>query len=155
MLRFSDQIRRAFIDTVQSGVIDLPEADLLALPIRLRDLEGPGEERDTLWRLLISRFNAGPRGPWSAVVLEAMRPDLTAAIVSIPAMPPVISRSDIAQQLIAELLTAAGDAPPEPARWTPHRLMSRATTAVYRWLANELRVLGGVSPELPTPDTAN
>ena len=152
MLRFSDQIHRAFIDTVQSGVLDVPEADLLALPIRLRNLECPGEERDTLWRLLVGRFQAGPRGPWSAVVLEAMRPDLAAAIASIPAMPPAISRNDIAQQLIAELLAAAGDAPAEPARWIPHRLMSRATTAVYRWLADEVPGLGGEPPELPAPD---
>jgi DNA-directed RNA polymerase specialized sigma24 family protein len=69
-------------------------------------------------------------------------------------MPPAISRADIAQQLIAELLAAAGDTPAEPARWTPHRLMSRATTAVYRWLANEVRGLGGFPPEPSAQDAA-
>ena len=152
MQRFSDQIRDAFTETVQSGVIDLPKDELLALPIRLRDLEGPGEERDTLWQFLLCRFQAGPRGAWASVVLEAMRPDLIASITSVPAMLPAISTSDIAQQLTAELLTAADDAPADPARWTPHRLMSRATSAVYRWLADEVRGRGGVWPEVPAPD---
>ncbi|MGH7489035.1 MAG: RNA polymerase sigma factor, partial [bacterium] len=123
--------------------------DMLALPIRLRNLESPGEERDMLWQFLLGRFQAGPRRPWASVLIEAMRPDLAVAIASMPAMPPAISRDDIAQQIMAELLTAAGDAPAEPARWTPHRLMSRATSAVYRWLASEVRSLGGIAPELP------
>ena len=154
MLRFSDQIHHAFIDTVQSGVLDLPEADMLVLPTRLRNLESPGEERDMLWQFLLGRFHAGPRGPWASVLLEAMRPDLTIAIASVPALPPAVSGDDIAQQLVAELLTAAGDAPAEPARWTPHRLMSRATSAVYRWLASEARGLGDGPPELPDSDAA-
>src|SRR5260370_1738706 len=68
-----------------------------------------------------------------------MRPDLPAAVAVVPAFPPVVTQEDFAQQLMANLLTAALDGPVAPARWMPNRLISRAALKTQRWLAREIR----------------
>ena len=133
-MQFTEQIQRAFEETVRSRV--LLGAD--KLPERLRDYSAPGYELDTLWAYLLRHFQDGPRQPWATVLLEAMRPDLAAAVAVVPVIPPVVTREDFAQQLMVNLLTAALDPPVEPARWTPNRLISRAGLSTQRWLAREI-----------------
>lgn len=134
MMRFTDQIQKAFAETVRSGILpgvkDLPE--------RLRDFAAPGPELDKLWTDLLRHFQDGPRQHWATVLLEAMRVDLAAAVAVVPAFPPVVTHEDFAQQLMANLLAAALDVPVEPARWTPNRLISRAGLKTQRWLAREI-----------------
>jgi hypothetical protein len=134
-MQFTEQIQRAFKETVRSGA--LSGAD--KLPERLRDYLAPGRELDSLWGDLLRHFQEGPRQPWATVLLEAMRPDLAAAVAVVPVLPPIVTREDFAQQLMANLLTAALDPPVEPARWTPNRLISRAGLSTQRWLAREIR----------------
>jgi hypothetical protein len=135
MMRFTDQIQRAFAETVRSGI--LPDVDYL--PERLRDFSLKGPELDALWTELLRHFQDGPRQPWATVLLEAMRPDLAVAVAVVPAFPPAITREEVAQQLIADLLKAALDSPADPARWTPNRLISRAAQTTQRWLGREIR----------------
>jgi hypothetical protein len=137
MMRFVDQIHQAFRDTVRSG--SLPTAQ--DLPVRLRDLATPPEERDQMWNDVLQAYIAGPRHQWATIVLEAMCPDIAVAVAKIPAIPPAITREEVAQQLITELLIAALDGPTQPARWSPNRLLSNATKLTYRWLAREIRSL--------------
>ena len=134
MMQFTEQIRRAFEETVLSRVL----TGVDTLPERLRDYLAPGCELDALWTDLLRHFQEGPRQPWATVLLEAMRPDLAAATVAVPSFPPVVTREDFAQQLMVNLLTAALDPPVEPARWTPNRLISRAGLSTQRWLAREI-----------------
>lgn len=137
MMRFIDQIHQAFRDTVRSGSL----ATAQDLPARLRDLATPPEERDQIWNDVLQAYIAGPRHQWATIVLEAMCPDIAVAVAKIPAIPPAITREEVAQQLITELLIAALDGPTQPARWSPNRLLSNATKLTYRWLAREIRSL--------------
>jgi hypothetical protein len=137
MMRFVDQIHQAFRDTVRSGSL----ATAQDLPARLRDLATPPEERDQIWNDVLHAYIAGPRRQWATIVLEAMCPDIAVTVVKIPAIPPAITRDEVAQQLITELLIAALDGPTQPARWSPNRLLSNATKLTYRWLAREIRSL--------------
>jgi len=70
-----------------------------------------------------------------------MRPDLAATVVAVPAVPPAITREELAQHLITEVLTVATEGPTFPARWTPNRLISRAARETDRWFLRELRAL--------------
>ena len=135
MMQFTEQIQRAFAETVRSGV--LPDID--RLPDRLRDFTSEGPVLDTLWADLLHGYQDGPRQAWATVLLEAMRPDLAEAVAIVPAFPPVVTREDYAQQLMANLLTAALVGPAEQARWTPNRLISHASRDTQRWLAREIR----------------
>jgi len=137
MMRFIDQIHQAFRDTVRSGSL----ATAQDLPARLRDLATPPEERDQIWNDVLQAYIAGPRHQWATIVLEAMCPDIAVTVAKIPAIPPAITREEVAQQLITELLIAALDGPTQPARWSPNRLLSNATKLTYRWLAREIRSL--------------
>lgn len=96
--------------------------------MRLRDFNAPEPERDELWTQLINHYTAGPRQAWPAALLQVMGVDLLAALGALPAIPPTMTRVDIAQQLVTEVLAAALDGPTTPARWTWHRLITRATT---------------------------
>jgi len=136
-MRFIDQIHQAFRDTVRSGSL----ATAQDLPARLRDLATPPEERDQIWNDVLQAYIAGPRHQWATIVLEAMCPDIAVTVAKIPAIPPAITREEVAQQLITELLIAALDGPTQPARWSPNRLLSNATKLTYRWLAREIRSL--------------
>ena len=124
MLRLSDQIHRAYQAALSSGSIDGAES----LVVRLRDFNAPEPERDQLWSQLIDNYIAGPRQGWAAALLEVMGVDLLAALGALPAIPPTMTRVDIGQELVAEVLAAALDGPTTPARWTRHRLITRATT---------------------------
>jgi len=137
MMRFIDQIHQAFRDSVRSGSL----ATAQDLPARLRDLATPPEERDQIWNDVLQAYIAGPRHQWATIVLEAMCPDIAVTVAKIPAIPPAITREEVAQQLITELLIAALDGPTQPARWSPNRLLSNATKLTYRWLAREIRSL--------------
>jgi hypothetical protein len=137
MMRFIDQIHQAFRDTVRSGSL----ATAQDLPARLRDLATSPEERDQLWNDVLQAYIAGPRHQWATIVLEAMCPDIAVTVAKIPAIPPAITREEVAQQLITELLIAALDGPTQPGRWSPNRLLSNATKLTYRWLAREIRSL--------------
>jgi len=136
-MRFVDQIHQAFRDAVRSGSL----ATAQDLPARLRDLATPPEERDQIWNDVLQAYIAGPRHQWATIVLEAMCPDIAVTVAKIPAIPPAITREEVAQQLITELLIAALDGPTQPARWSPNRLLSNATKLTYRWLTREIRSL--------------
>ena len=119
---------------------------------RLRNFDVSPEESDAIWAELINRYLQGPRADWALVVLEVMRVDLLELLGSLKPLPPTFTREDIAQQLIVELLSAALDGPADPARWTRHRLVTRATTAVQRMLSAELK-RGSHLPIVPSdPD---
>jgi len=148
MIRLSDQIHRAYQAALSSGSIDGAES----LVVRLRDFNAPEQERDELWTQLIDHYIAGPRQAWAAALLEVMRVDLLAALGALPAMPPTITRDDIAQQLATEVLATALEGPTNPARWTSHRLITRATTSVQRLLVDELRSASVESELPPRPD---
>jgi len=137
MMRFVDQIHQAFQETIRSGSLIGVED----LPGRLKDLAAPPDERDRLWSYLLNAYVEGPRRPWATIILESMCPDIAVTVATIPAMPPAITHDEVSQQLITELLAAALEGPVEPARWSPNRLLSRSTTATYRWLAKEIRSL--------------
>ncbi len=148
MLRLSDQIHRAYQAALSSGSIDGAEP----LVVRLRDFNAPEHARDELWAQLIGHYIAGPRQAWAAALLEVMRVDLLAALGALPAMPPAITRDDIAQQLATDMLATALEGPTNPARWTPHRLITRATTSVQRLLVDELHSATDGSEVPPQPD---
>ena len=148
MLRLSDQIHRAYQSALSSGSIDGAES----LVVRLRDFNAPEQERDELWTQLIDHYIARPRQAWAAALLEVMRVDLIAALGALPAVPPAITRDDIAQQLVTEVLAAALEGPTTPARWTRHRLITRATTSVQRLLVDELRSATDEAELPPQPD---
>jgi len=135
MMQFTDQIQRAFAETVRSGHL----SEVRDLPARLRDFTCDGFTLDLLWSDLLRCYRDGPRQAWATVLLEAMRPDLAGAVAVVPAFPPVVTREDYAQQLMTNLLAAALDDPVDPARWTPNRLISRAGLDTQRWLAREIR----------------
>jgi hypothetical protein len=97
-------------------------------------------------------YTSGPRQAWAAALLEVMRVDLLAALGALPAMPPAITRDDIAKQFVTDLLGAALDGPTTPARWTRHRLITRATTSAQRVLVDELRSATDESELPPQPD---
>ena len=148
MLRLSDQIHRAFQAALSSRSIDSAES----LVARLRDFNAPEQERDELWTQLIDHYTSGSRQAWAAALLEVMRVDLLAALGALPAMPPAMTRDDIAQQLVTEVLAAALDGPTTPARWTRHRLVTRATTSIQRLLVDELRSATDEAELPPQPD---
>jgi hypothetical protein len=77
-----------------------------------------------------------------------MRVDLLAALGALPA----ITRDDIAQQLATEVLATALEGPTNPARWTRHRLITRAPTSVQQLLVDELRSATDESEPPPQPD---
>src|SRR5919201_659043 len=124
MLRFSDQIHTAYLDALNARSL----AGASAILATLRDFNAPPEHHDAAWTALLTAYAMGPRAAWATAILEAMRIDLVVAIATLPALPPVIDQDDIAQALITEALAAALDGPTNPARWTRHRLISRATT---------------------------
>ena len=146
MLRLSDQIQRAA--ALSFGSIDGAES----LVVRLRDFSAPEQERDELWTQLIDHYTSGPRQAWAAALLEVMRVDLLAALGELPAIPPAITRVDIAQQLVTEVLAAALDGPTTPAHRTRQRLITRATTSVQRLLVDELRSTTDEAELPPQPD---
>src|SRR6266851_5313376 len=135
MIRLSDQIHRAYQSALSSGSIGGAES----LVVRLRDFNAPEQERDELWTQLIDHYIAGPRQAWAAALLEVMRVDLLVALGALPALPPAITRDDIAQQLATDVLATALEGPTNPARLTRDRLITRATTSVQRLLVDELR----------------
>src|SRR6202158_2808166 len=134
MIRLSAQILRAYQSALSSGSIGGAES----LVVRLRDFNAPEQERDELWTQLIDHYISGPRQAWAAALLEVMRVDLLVALGALPALPPAITRDDIAQQLATDVLAAALEGPTNPARWTPHRLITRATPSAPRPPACEL-----------------
>lgn len=148
MIRLSDQIHRAYQSALSSGSIGGAES----LVVRLRDFNAPEQERDELWTQLIDHYIAGPRQAWAAALLEVMRVDLLVALGALPALPPAITRDDIAQQLATDVLAAALEGTTNPARWTRHRLITRATTSVQRLLVDELRSATDESELPPRPD---
>ena len=151
MLRLSDQIHATFLEAADGDTLGSarPLLDCLC------DFNAAPEDHDAAWTELLARYAAGPRPTWALAVLEAMRLDLLAELASLPALPPVITRDDIAQQLVAETLSAALDGPPSPARWTRNRLLTRATTAVQRWLITEIQRLSErTDEEMPPADSS-
>src|SRR5258708_18836375 len=134
MMLFTEQIQIAFAEATRSGILP----GVANLPERLRDFEADGCELDRLWAELLQHYQRGPRQAWAAVLLEAMRPDLAAAVAAVPAFPPVITPEDFAQQLMTNVLLAALDNPADRARWTPNRLISRASQNTQKWLAREI-----------------
>jgi hypothetical protein len=67
-----------------------------------------------------------------------LAPSVIAAASAFRPLPPAILAEDIGQQLIAEVLAAAGSMPlPDPMRWAERRLMMRACWTVSRWLTDE------------------
>ncbi len=143
MLRLSDQIHATYLEVAARD--DLRHAQPLL--DCLRDFNAPPEDHDAAWTELLGRYVQGPRQLWAVAVLEAMRVDLLVVLVSLPALPPVITRDDMAQQLVTEILAAALEGPPNPARWARHRLLTRATTAVQRWQAAEIQRLSETSDD--------
>jgi len=141
MLRFVDQIHQAFAETVRSGQLRGFED----FPGLLRDLDLPPEERDRLWATALGGYVSGPRQPWAALVLKTTSPDLGIFIATLPPLPGSIRHEDVAHQFIAELLAAAAGGPTDPPRWSPNRILTRASTATYRCLARELRSLAKAS----------
>jgi hypothetical protein len=92
---------------------------------------------------VLDGYRTGPLQAWATVLLEAMRPDLAAVVVvAVPVVPPAITREELAQHLIVEVLAAASEGPSFQARWTSNRLISRAPRDTTRWFARELRALG-------------
>lgn len=144
MMRFVDQIHQAFRDTVRTGSL----VGVEDLPSRLRVWRASADTLDRMWAQVLHGYVQGPRAAWATIILEAMCPDLVAAIAAMPAMPPAITHDEVAQQLITELLAAALDGPTEPARWSPNRLLSTATRGTYRWLAREIRSLSHTTGDL-------
>jgi hypothetical protein len=148
MIRLSDQIHRAYRAALSSGSIGGAES----LVVRLRDLNAPEQEGDELWTELIDHYIAGPRQAWAAALLEVMRVDLVSALAALPALPPAITRDDIAQQLATDVLATALEGPTNPARLTRDRLITRATASVQRLLVDELRSATDESELPPRPD---
>src|SRR5260370_33717322 len=128
MLRVSDQLHRAYQSALSSGSIGRAES----LVVRLCDLNAPEQGRDELWTQLIDHYIAGPRQAWAAALLEVMRVDLLAALGALPAMPPAITRDDIAQQLATDVLATAPEGPTKPPRLTSDQLITRAATPVQQ-----------------------
>jgi hypothetical protein len=101
-----------------------------------------------MWSEVLRGYVEGPRQPWATVVLEAMCPDLVVTVAAFPALPPAITREEVAQQLITELLSAALDGAAVPARWSPNRMLSTATKRTCRWLARQIRSLSQSTGDL-------
>lgn len=133
MLRFEDQIHTAYLEALRTPGLK----DCVSVVDQLRNIKTRPEERDRLWTRVIDGYRAGPREPWAALILETIREGLIVAVLTVPFLPSSLSMSDLTQQMIAEVLKTALEGPSEPARWTPNRLLTRATGAVYDWLIEE------------------
>jgi len=113
--------------------------------------------RDQLWVAVIDSYRQGPVGFWGPMVLQAIVPTLLRKAARLRQQPDLCE--DINHQLIAAVLDAAAtERLPNPARWTPNRLATRAVTRTRRWIATESRsrcVYINELPELaaePDPD---
>lgn len=136
MLKLNDQIHHAFSATIRAGVLS-EETGIKHLPYRLGDPACGPDERDELWSRMLQGFADGPREAWGSVILERLGPALVAALGSVLLIPPSHDRDDVAQQLVAEVFEAASEGPTQPARWSPNRLITRATTVLHRWIESE------------------
>jgi hypothetical protein len=102
------------------------------------DVPAPPAILDGLWLAVIDSYRFGPRNFWGAVVLKMVAPTLLHKVRTLRYERDL--SEDVDQHLLSGVLHAAATAKlPDPARWTPHRLATRAVTQTRRWLAAEAR----------------
>ena len=103
---------------------------------------------DQLWPAVIDSYRVGPSPFWGAVVLKMVLPTLLDKVADLRYEPKLAD--DVDQQLISGVLHAAATGRlPDPARWTPNRLATRAVTRTGRWLEAETRARCLYLLELP------
>ena len=104
--------------------------------------------RDSLWMAVIDSYRVGPRPFWGAVVLKMVLPTLLDKLANLRYELELVE--DLDQDLISGVLRAAATGRlPDPARWTPNRLATRAVTRTGRWLEAETRARCLYLRELP------
>jgi len=107
--------------------------------VRTRDLFNGGRLRrgEALLSAVIAD-RAGPKTIWGPVLLDLLAPAILDRLQHLKARPPVIDPEDVRQQLIFELLQAAGTMPlPENPCYLRRALMARANQGVRRKLVSE------------------
>lgn len=167
MNSLSDSINRAFEEATSShGPWPLTDAarrhpvlrglatpDLVA---QAWDEAAPPAFRNSLWMAVIDSYRLGPRPFWGAVVLKMVAPTLLGRVAKLRYDQEL--GEDVGQQLISGVLHAAASGQlPDPARWTPNRLATRAVTQTKRWLVAETRsrclYLGDLSEPAAEPQS--
>ncbi len=102
-----------------------------------------GDPSALQWLDRIVRYRHDPTGGAADEIVLPLLPRLRTLAASYPALPRAVDREDVVQQLVLEVLVAAGHMrlPLDP-RWIPRRLCFRARTYVGRWLRAEARQAG-------------
>lgn len=129
---------------------ELSGSSALDLVLRMHGRASSPEVLDRLWIAVIDSYRRGPREFWGAVVLRTVAPTLLRTAAHIRHERDL--GDDTNHHLIAAVLeAAAAEELVSPARWTPHRLATRAVTRTRRWLAAERRSRGLYLADLPEP----
>ncbi len=166
MNSLSDSISRAFEEATSSDQLcrltDAAERHSVLSGLSASDLVDRATDaathvavRDRLWIAVIDSYRLGPRPFWGAVVLKMGAPTLVHKVAKLRYDRDL--GDDVDQQLISGVLHAAAtEKLPDPARWTPNRLATRAVTRTKRWLATEVRsrclYLGDIPEPAAEPD---
>ncbi len=159
MNSLSDSINHAFEEATSSyGPCPLTDAAnrhtvlswLSALDLVHQTTDAPAAPAvlDQLWPAVIDSYRVGPSPFWGAVVLKMVLPTLLDKVGVLRYELDLVE--DVDQQLFSGVLRAAATGRlPDPARWTPNRLATRAVTGTGRWLEAEARAQCVYLGELP------
>jgi hypothetical protein len=95
-------------------------------------------ETEFSWAALLAAFRLGPRERWSGLLIERLGPWLIRARQRLIAVPPLLDRDDIAQQLVLEVLRIAARWRPQCEDcWIPRKLVEAAERRVRKRLSRE------------------
>lgn len=99
-------------------------------------------ERNKALAEIVAAYRAGPREAWAPAILDLVAPALLARLQHLVARPPYLEVEDLSQQLMVQLLHAAGTMRlADDGRHLRRDLVARACKAVSRQLAREHRHL--------------
>lgn len=94
-------------------------------------------ERDQLLLELVTKYRAGDRQRWGAVLLEVMAPTITERLQRFSPAGPALDTDDIAQELLLAVLEVALRLPLKDGRYLERRLLLRAAERVSYRLERE------------------
>jgi len=139
----STLIRQAFeevVNQVPAAALDA-SGDALAIPLPdlpalLRGVVPAPIPRGDLWLAVMGALRADQQAIYGPVVLEALAPGIVAALRALTPRPPAVTREDLDQQFLLQVLhNARAMSLPRHPDLIPKALLWRTTSDVGRWLA--------------------
>lgn len=127
---------------VRERISRLPAAgiELRVLRARASAIKVSPRRRDEALLALVRRYRSGNQRLWAPFILDLMAPAIVTRLQRLEAVPPVISEEDITQELVFQVLIAAGTMPlPEDGHFLERSLLLAAAKPVSRWLKREAR----------------